>query len=154
MKRVYAREEVCMACTLCEVHCLVQHSRSRDLVKAFKRERPRPMKRLRVEERGALSFAFQCRHCPEPDCVYACVTGALAKGEDGVVLVQEDKCIGCWTCIMACPYGSIERDLAQGVASKCDLCPGEEIPACVKNCPNEALVFAEEGELAWLSTTT
>ena len=147
MKRVYAREEVCMACGLCEVHCLTQHSAGRDLVKAHKREKPRPLKRIQVEERGALSFAFQCRHCPEPDCVFACVTGAMYKGADGVVNVDEQKCVGCWTCIMACPYGSISRDEGRGVASKCDLCPGEDVPACVRHCPNEALVL-EEGEVS------
>jgi len=54
-----------------------------------------------------------------------------------------EKCIGCWTCIVACPYGVLIRDLNNKTVIKCDLCPGREIPACVVNCPNEALVYVE-----------
>lgn len=153
MQRVYAREEVCMACTLCEVHCIVQHSQSRDLIKAFKKEIPRPLARIRVEQTALpdgyhRSFALQCRHCPEPDCVYGCISGAMHRDERGVVTVDTWKCVGCWTCILVCPYGAISRDEGnRRVASKCDLCPGEEVPVCVRHCPNEALVLAEEGQL-------
>jgi carbon-monoxide dehydrogenase iron sulfur subunit len=64
----------------------------------------------------------------------------------GAVMVDAERCIGCWTCIMACPYGAIRRDGRNGhaVALKCDLCPGLEVPACVANCPNRALTYAEE----------
>lgn len=143
MKRIYPQEEVCMACRLCEVYCLVEHSRSRDPVKAYKKESPRPLARIRVEEKGTLSFALQCRHCDEPPCVYACLTGALRKEESGVVKVEAEKCIGCWTCILACPYGAIAMDTARGVVAKCDLCPHLSLPACVSRCPNEALVYLE-----------
>ncbi|MEW6229935.1 MAG: 4Fe-4S dicluster domain-containing protein [Bacillota bacterium] len=147
MKRVYAREEVCMGCRLCEVYCVVSHSKSGDIVKAFKKERPRAVARLRVEEKGPLSFGLQCRHCEEPACVYACITGATYIDVDGAVRVDQERCIGCWTCILACPYGAISRDEGRGASAKCDLCPGEETPACVANCPNQALVFEEAGEL-------
>ncbi len=145
MKRVYAREEVCIGCRLCEVHCAVQHSRSRDVVRAFKRERIPPTPRLHVEEAGALSFALQCRHCAEPLCVYACLTGAMHRDErTGVVLHDAERCVGCWTCLLFCPYGAIAKDAASGkVVAKCDLCGGLEPPACVANCPNEALVYEE-----------
>jgi carbon-monoxide dehydrogenase iron sulfur subunit len=64
----------------------------------------------------------------------------------GIVTVDADRCIGCWTCIIACPYGALTRDTNSKTVAKCDLCPGREIPVCVANCPNEALVLSVEGE--------
>jgi len=145
LKRIYVNEEVCIGCRLCEVHCVVQHSRSKNIIKAFKSERLRPTPRLHVEERGALSFALQCRHCDEPLCVYACLTGAMHRDEaTGAVVHDAERCIGCWTCMLFCPNGAISKDGAAGkVVAKCDLCGGLETPACVANCPNEALVLKE-----------
>ncbi|MFQ6122273.1 MAG: 4Fe-4S dicluster domain-containing protein [Dehalococcoidales bacterium] len=144
MKRVYINEEACMGCQLCEVYCQLQHSQYQDLIKAFKRESPRPLPLLRVEKREPVSFAVQCRHCAEPYCVYACLTGALQREPDsGVVTVDAERCIGCWTCLLACPFGVIRQDIHQEKIVKCDLCQGEDIPACVANCPNEALIHAE-----------
>jgi carbon-monoxide dehydrogenase iron sulfur subunit len=63
------------------------------------------------------------------------------------VTVDAEKCIGCWTCIIACPYGALSRDANSRTVIKCDLCPEREIPACVLNCPNEALVLGvDSGE--------
>jgi len=144
MKRIYINEGVCIGCHLCEVYCQLKHSQSKDLIKAFKREFPRPLPRLLVEERKPLSFAVQCRHCAEPTCVYACLTGALSRDSDsGIVTVDEEKCIGCWTCLLVCPFGVIRQDTKQSKTVNCDLCQGEDIPVCVANCPNEALVYAE-----------
>lgn len=144
MKKVFAKAEVCIGCRLCEVYCTVAHSASKDIIKAFRREKPRPQARIHVEERGPVSFGLQCRHCKEPLCVYSCITGATYINDDGRVEVDPERCIGCWTCILACPFGAIARDEGRGVSVKCDLCPGEDMPACVKNCPNEALAFEEE----------
>ncbi len=144
MKRVYIKEEVCISCHLCEVYCRVEHSQSKDLVKAFKRESPPSLPRLRVEEKKPISFSVLCQHCDEPPCVYACLTGALHRdAESGVVTVDEERCTGCWTCILACPFGVIRQDKERGRIAKCDLCLGRDMPACVANCPNEALVYAE-----------
>jgi carbon-monoxide dehydrogenase iron sulfur subunit len=65
--------------------------------------------------------------------------------DSGAVAVDPYKCSGCWTCIMVCPYGAITRDIDKGIVAKCDLCPGRDVPACVANCPNEALVWIEDG---------
>lgn len=141
MKRVFVNEEVCMGCTLCQVYCRAQHARSKDIVKAFKKEPG--LARLRVEVKSPASFAVPCRHCPDAPCVSACLTGALRQDATGIVQVDRDRCIGCWTCVLVCPVGAIRRDIPGHHIVKCDLCAGAEIPACVANCPNEALVYAE-----------
>lgn len=144
MKRIYAKGEVCIGCHLCEVYCRLAHSPTNDLIKAFNRKFVPPFASVRVEENKPVSFALQCRHCDEPVCVYSCLSGALSKDpETGVVSVDTEKCIGCWTCVLACPVSAPRRDTAQGKVIKCDLCRGKEMPYCVANCPNEALVYGE-----------
>ncbi len=148
MKRVYANEAVCAGCRLCEIWCVVAHSRTKDIIRAFNDEFPRPLPRVRVEETGPVSFALQCRHCVDPPCVEACMTGAMHRlTPEGPVLHDAEKCVGCWMCIMVCPYGAIQRnETSKKVASKCDLCQDEDEPSCVAHCPNEALVFEDRGE--------
>lgn len=144
MKKIYTREEVCIACHLCEVYCQLQHSKTGDLVKAFNKESPRPLPRLRAEKKGEVSFSVPCQHCEEPACVYACLTGALSKDPvTGIVTVDEEKCMGCWTCMLVCPFGAIRQDAQRGKIVKCDFCIGRDTPACVANCPNEALLLTE-----------
>lgn len=145
MKVIYPKEEYCMACGLCEVHCLVQHSKSKDIIKAYKEENPRELSRNIIEDNGVVSFSLSCRHCDGAPCVTTCMTGAMHIDEKtGVVVLDSEKCVGCWMCLMVCQYGVIKRDISRGkIASKCDLCGGDEEPACVKNCPNEALVYEE-----------
>jgi carbon-monoxide dehydrogenase iron sulfur subunit len=79
MKGVYAKEEVRMGCRLCEVHCGVQYSVSRDVLKAFTVERAGPVARIRVRENGHMFVAVQCQRCLEPVCVYAWLTGAMQQ---------------------------------------------------------------------------
>jgi len=144
MKLVYAHEERCMGCGLCEIYCAVQHSKSKDLIKAFKRESPKPISRIKSLQNKPVSLAVQCRHCHDPPCVFACLTGAMHIDENtGLVMHDEDRCIGCLTCIMVCPFGAIKIDLNDSKVVKCDLCQGSDMPACVENCPNEALTFEE-----------
>ncbi len=144
MKRIYVKEDICMGCHLCEVYCRFQHAQSKDLIKAFKRESPPALPRLRVEERGSVSFSVRCQQCDEAPCVQACLTGALTRDPmSSLVKVDEKRCIGCWTCLLVCPLGAIRQDKEQKKALKCDLCEEENIPACVANCPNEALVCIE-----------
>ena len=145
MKRIFVREEVCMGCGLCQVYCAVEHSKSKDIIKAYKREYPRPLSRVRVEEVKPLSFAIQCRHCEDPPCVVACLSGAMHLDEEtGLVMHDAEKCMGCWTCIMVCPYGAIiAATSGRKHVAKCDLCLDLNIPACVANCPNEALMYEE-----------
>lgn len=144
MRQVYIKEQFCIGCHLCEVYCQLQHAPSTDLVKAFKKEASRPLPRLRVEECGIISFSVRCQHCDEAPCVQACLTGALTRDPiSSLVTVDEERCIGCGTCLLVCPLGVIKMDTDKRKAFKCDLCQGQEIPACVANCPNEALVYVE-----------
>ncbi|MFC2048344.1 4Fe-4S dicluster domain-containing protein [Chloroflexota bacterium] len=144
MKRVCVKEQVCIGCHLCEVYCQLQHAHSKDIIKAFKKESPRPLPRLRVEEKGIVSFSVRCLQCYEAPCVYACLTGAITRDcMTGVIKVDEERCVGCWTCILVCPFSAIKQDTNQGKTVKCDLCEGENVPVCVTNCPNEALVYVE-----------
>ena len=70
-----------------------------------------------------LHFPRSCLHCETPACVTVCPTGASYKrAEDGIVLVDEDKCIGCKLCSWACPYGAREYSEVEGVMKKCTLC--------------------------------
>ncbi len=133
-----------MGCHLCEVYCQLRHARSNDLVKAF-RELPHPVPRLHVDGAGAVSFSVRCQQCDDAPCVQACLTGALGRdAEGGLVTVDEERCIGCWTCLLVCPLGVIRQDTGKKKAARCDLCRGDEVPACVASCPNEALVYVEE----------
>lgn len=159
-KRITIYEEYCIGCRLCEINCLVAHSKSKHILKAFKEEFNNQEREphIIVEACGYLSFGLPCRHCEDAPCLESCMTGALYRDErTGAVLLNKEKCVGCFMCIMNCPYGVIKRGKGKDnkkIASKCDLCVDtpDQIPACVKNCPNEALVFecideeAEEGE--------
>ena len=144
MKRVYVKEQVCIGCHLCEVYCQLKHAQSKDLVKAFKKESPRALPRLRVEEKGVLAFSVRCQHCDDAPCVQACITGALSRDPASlVVTIDEERCIGCGTCLLVCPLSALRLDTGQKRMLKCDLCRGEEIPVCVANCPNEALAYVD-----------
>ncbi len=140
MKRIVINDKYCIGCGLCEVHCVVQHSKSKKIIKVFRNGKDRPVPGVTVERSGYHSFAIQCRHCEEAPCLEACMTGAMHRDpETEAVLCDREKCVGCWMCIMVCPAGAIRTGADNEAASKCDLCIGESTPACVANCPNEAI---------------
>ncbi len=146
MKKILAHEEVCIGCGLCEVYCTTSHSKSKEIIKAFKKEHPRPLSRIRLVQDKPISFAVQCRNCNDPPCVFACLSGAMYIDEEtGQVTHDDKKCTGCLTCIIVCPFEAIKIDPdRQKIVAKCDLCRGLDVPACVANCPNEALTLEEE----------
>ena len=99
-------------------------------------------------------FPKSCLHCEDAPCVTVCPTGASFKrSDDGIVLVNEDSCIGCGLCAWACPYGAREMDGAEKVMKKCTLCvdriyndniPEEDrVPSCVRTCPAKARHFGD-----------
>jgi len=102
-------------------------------------------------------FPKSCLHCEDAGCVTVCPTGASFKrAEDGIVLVDENKCIGCKLCSWACPYGAREFDSDRGVMKKCTLCIDriynenleevDRVPACVLTCPAGARHFGNLGD--------
>ncbi|MBQ1847300.1 MAG: 4Fe-4S binding protein [Clostridia bacterium] len=141
MKRVYVNEEWCLGCHLCEYNCAFANSGMRDMAAALKDKKIFP--RIHVEESDKITFAVSCRHCADPICVKSCIAGAISK-ENGVVKINRDKCVGCFTCILVCPYGALAPG-ENGTMQKCELCLQNSCgePACVKGCPNRAIVYEE-----------
>ena len=100
----------------------------------------------------------QCMHCDHPACVSACIVGAFSKQENGAIIWDSTKCIGCRYCIVACPFQvpTFEYEKAiQPRILKCDFCYDRQIegklPACVDICPVEALTFGKRFELVKLA---
>ena len=93
-----------------------------------------------------------CNHCDHPPCVQVCPVGATFTTEDGVVLVDKDRCIGCRYCIQACPYGARYLHPVTKVADKCTFCYHRVVrgmlPACVEVCPRQARIFGDLKSLA------
>lgn len=141
MKRVYVNEQWCLGCHLCEYNCAFANSGQKNMAVALKGKPIFP--RIRVEEGRDIHFAVSCRHCEEPLCVRSCISGALSK-KDGAVCVDYNKCVGCLTCILVCPYGAVSQG-PTGAVQKCELCleNAGAYPACVKGCPNRAIVYEE-----------
>ena len=141
MKRVYVDEKWCLGCHLCEYNCAFANSGKKDMASALKNVRIHP--RIRVEEKDGVCFAVSCRHCTEPLCVKACISGAMSI-KDGVISVDMDKCVGCLSCVMACPYGAVLPG-EEGPVQKCELCLNNSCgqPACVAGCPNRAIIYEE-----------
>ncbi len=97
------------------------------------------------------SLSTACMHCENPACVSVCPAGAMTKRADGVVLVNQDQCIGCRYCQWACPYGAPQFNEAKGVMTKCTFCEDllaqGQNPACVDACVMRAIKFGELSDL-------
>lgn len=143
MKRVYVNEKWCLGCHLCEYYCAFAGTNESDMARALKDIKINPL--IKIEEKDDVTYAVSCRHCKEPLCVKGCITGALTV-ENGVIAINKDRCIGCYTCILLCPYGAVSPSEGKTV-QKCELCirTSSKTPACVSGCPNGAIVFEERG---------
>ncbi len=94
-------------------------------------------------------FAAYCRHCPDAFCVSACPMDALEQKEDGTLKRYNMRCVGCKSCVLACPFGTIFPEVLNYVSSKCDFCLQQRaanpdyVPACVSTSPNESITLKE-----------
>ena len=121
----------CSGCQLCSVMCAAFHYRSFN---------PKHARIQLVKGEPNVDFPLVCKQCDKPECLEACPVGAISR-KDGVVVVDEDACIGCGLCIESCPYNAIFLHPSLGSAMKCDLCGGE--PECVRYCPMKVLGVEE-----------
>ncbi|MFH1996494.1 MAG: 4Fe-4S dicluster domain-containing protein [Candidatus Omnitrophota bacterium] len=123
----------------------MEKSKSKDLYAATQ-ESPRPQARIKVETAADANIPMQCRQCEDAPCLNVCPSKAITRnGNEQPVLIDEEKCVGCKMCIVACPSGVIAMDTGNKVAVKCDLCfdrlNEDKIPACVLACPTNAIQF-------------
>jgi len=162
--------DICVGCHACAVNCKEWNTGGHAAPLTDKDPyRPKPIgvwfNRIHTFEASAgegepsrtVHFPKSCLHCEDAACVTVCPTGASFKREeDGIVLVNEDKCIGCKLCSWACPYGAREYDADEGVMKKCTLCIDriynenmeevDRVPACVSTCPVSARHFGDLGD--------
>lgn len=148
MKRIYVNEQWCLGCHLCEYECMYANSGLDEMFKLKGKAGKDILPRIQVEgdEKSPIHFAVNCRHCSGTACVNGCIAGALTKTDDGMVVIDKNKCVGCFTCVLLCPFGAIMPAADGKAAQKCMLCTdniknGE--PNCVKYCPNNAIVYEE-----------
>lgn len=160
MRGVFVNPEQCIGCLQCEIACAIEHSVSQEGASAFL-ETPVPRKRIHVEPGPVATTAFpnRCRHCDPAPCLQVCPSGAISRDSvEGLVLLDEQRCIGCAMCAVVCPFDVLTfHPLAEGpgpdtaVAVKCDGCVARvrsgEVPACVEACKVDALVYGEINEL-------
>jgi len=103
---------------------------------------------------GQITWEFSsdvCKHCEVAGCLEACPTGSIIRTEFGGVYVQPDICNGCSYCVVACPFGVVQKNEQDGRAFKCTFCYDRQKvglePACAKACPTESIKFGEINEL-------
>jgi len=143
--------ESCVACRACEIACKNRN----ELGVGPRLRQVASLEAGRFPDVLVTNFSMSCMHCGNPACVAVCPAGAISKrSEDGVVVVDKDKCIGCHYCFFACPFG-VPAYRSDGTMVKCDLCIDRREmglqPACVKTCFYEALHAGPLSELATLA---
>lgn len=134
----------CVGCHACAVACKEAHGTPPGITRShvkreFEGEYPDATMHI---------VPMLCMHCENPPCVEACPTeDATYKREDGIVVVDKEKCIGCKYCMMACPYGVRSWNAAESVVEKCTLCAhlskNGELPMCVRTCSAGARFYGD-----------
>ena len=123
----------CIGCGSCEAVCEFLHGRPFIVV---------------YRTSIGLDIPVSCAHCARAPCIEVCPTGAMTRDRQGAVYVISSRCIGCMSCLYACPFGIPELDSIAKVCVKCDLCTdlrekGLE-PACSAICPANAILYGED----------
>jgi carbon-monoxide dehydrogenase iron sulfur subunit len=157
MKRIFIDKEKCDGCKNCTIACMQAHREKPGTIYDLDLTDPANTARHEIfaGARGGYVPVF-CRHCSIPDCVNACMSGALGKdSQTGLVQYDKERCGKCFMCVMNCPYGNVKPDHTRQRIIKCDFCkdaPDAELgPNCVRACPKKALwveeVFWQEAAL-------
>lgn len=146
----YINNKNCYGCKTCSIACKSEKQLNENVLL-------REVTKITQDEPRAVSFlSMACNHCEEPACVGNCPVGAYTKEENGVVAQNHDLCIGCQTCITACPYGAPAYDEAEGKTHKCDMCIDRQeeglLPACVYSCPGMNLAAGKMDQLQEMYT--
>jgi anaerobic dimethyl sulfoxide reductase subunit B len=147
----YIESDRCAECHACEVACKSANNvelgvQFRRVVTVWGGQFPKVTNE---------SISLSCMHCGSPACEAVCPTGAIKKrAEDGIVTVDQSKCIGCHACAVACPFG-VPQYGKSGTMQKCNLCldrlaAGKD-PACVWTCPASAIHAGPMEEMAKLA---
>lgn len=150
---IMANSQQCLGCHACEVACVMAHN---DEQHVLHQRHFQP--RITVIKHQHQRSAVTCHHCEDAPCARSCPNGAIRHVKDSVQ-VNQQKCIGCKSCVVACPFGTMQiiltptgQDQVKATAHKCDLCLDREGgPACVENCPADALQLVTEASLTRLS---
>jgi len=122
----------CVGCRICEMACSLTQTGVCNPASSRRRV-------LHFEE-TALDVPMQCQQCDDPACMNICPVKAIyADAETGAKVINQNKCIGCKMCMIACPFGAISVDPINKKVVKCDLCVGD--PACARFCPTQAIEF-------------
>ncbi|HTX55422.1 MAG TPA: 4Fe-4S dicluster domain-containing protein [Candidatus Baltobacteraceae bacterium] len=149
MQTIFVDPDLCVACKSCEIACAVNRSSLSKRLPEAMFESPSPLSRVRVEETGTdCGFPIQCRHCEDAPCLDACPAKALYRDDEGLVLLHDERCIGCWMCVMVCPFGAPQPFRNIRKMLKCDRCVGMDAPFCVESCPTKALVLLDPEAIA------
>ncbi|KUG04194.1 nitrite reductase putative electron transfer 4fe-s subunit [hydrocarbon metagenome] len=143
--KVISIPEYCLGCGLCEIYCAAQHDGyDGNVLKAYKRGQPAP--RSGLIKFSHISWLNTCMNCNDAPCLNACISGAVRRDENGIIYIDENRCVQCYTCVMVCPYGHAQPSGKSGRIIKCDLCRDSSgSPACVSHCPNGALKLLQGG---------
>lgn len=145
MKRILINKELCSGCRNCQLACMAEHSAGKSVLMLDLTDQANQARNYIELGPDGKPVPVFCRHCDEPACVTACMSGAMSKDpETGVVSHDSAKCAGCWMCVMSCPFGMVRPDQQGGqVAVKCDFCAGRTFPRCVEACPTGAITLVE-----------
>jgi anaerobic dimethyl sulfoxide reductase subunit B (iron-sulfur subunit) len=152
----YFDASACTGCKACQIACQDKNQLSKDVL--WRRVISYSGGGWNVQEgfwfpNNVFSYAVStaCNHCQDPVCTKVCPTTAITKREDGIVLIDDSKCIGCRYCAWACPYAAPDFDEDTGKMTKCTFCSdyidAGQPPACVAACPSRALNFGELSDL-------
>ncbi|MBW6411545.1 4Fe-4S dicluster domain-containing protein [Clostridium weizhouense] len=159
----------CIGCKACELACFAVHNKDNNVGLTVGTVKVPVIPRLHIVKVNKKTAPIQCRQCEDAPCGNVCPVGAIRK-QDNIIFIDEKTCIGCKSCVLACPFGAIEvlpsyqdgkslmqkglkeksdnelKNKSKVTAYKCDLCIETGTPACIKACPKDALSLVNTSE--------